>query len=80
MELIIITPMGIVCNRQVDKASFPGSLGVFTVFPNHAPIVSTIKKGVVRYNAKGEAVEQEIEVKEGIVEIKQNKIWIFTEQ
>lgn len=80
MELTIITPRGILCNLLVDKASFPGSKGTFTVMPNHAPIMSTLKRGKIRYNAKGETDEKEMEVEDGIVEVKQNKIWIFTEQ
>lgn len=80
MELTIITPRGILCNMNIDKASFPGAQGAFTVMPNHAPIMSTLRRGKIRYNAKGQKEEQEIEVEDGIVEIKQNKIWIFTEQ
>jgi len=80
MELTIITPRGILCNLLIDKATFPGSQGVFTVMPNHAPLLSTLTRGKIQYNAKGEADEKELDVENGIVEIKQNKIWIFTEQ
>jgi len=80
MEMTIITPRGILCNMQVDKASIPGSEGSFTVMSNHAPLMSTLRRGKIKYNAKGEAEEKEIDVEDGIVEVKHNKIWIFTEQ
>lgn len=78
MELTVITPEGILCNMQVDKASIPGSEGSFTVMSNHAPLMSTLRKGKIRYNAKGGG-EKEIEVEDGIVEVKHNQIWVFTE-
>ncbi|MDH6358019.1 F0F1 ATP synthase subunit epsilon [Parabacteroides sp. PF5-9] len=80
MELTIITPKGIRCNLQVEKASFPGIQGAFTVMPHHAPIMSTLKKGTIKYQAKGQREELEIDVEDGIVEIKNNQIWVFTEQ
>lgn len=80
MELTVITPRGIRLNIQVDKASLPGIQGSFTVMPNHAPIISTLRRGKVLYKAKGQIEEQEMEVEVGIVEIKQNHIWIFIEQ
>lgn len=80
MEFTVITPKGILYHVLVDKASFPGSGGTFTVMRNHAPILSTLKKGKIIYNLKGEAEEKELDVEDGIVEVKQNKIRIFTEQ
>jgi len=80
MELTIITPRGVLCNMLIDKVSIPGAQGAFTVMPNHAPIMSTLRRGKLRYNAKGQTGEQEMDVEDGIVEIKHNKIWIFTEQ
>ena len=79
MELTIITPNGMLRNEQVEKASFPGTKGAFTVLSNHASLVSTLGKGKIRYEAKGEAVEKEIDIESGIVEVKQNKIQVFIE-
>ncbi|MDF9828749.1 hypothetical protein [Parabacteroides sp. PF5-6] len=79
MELTVITPRGIRCNVQVDKATLPGSQGSFMVMANHAPLLSTLRNGTIRYTARGDAEEKEIEVQDGIVEVRQNKIWVFTE-
>ncbi len=79
MELTIITPKGIRCQLQVDKASFPGSRGAFTILANHAPLVSTLNKGNISYCLKGKEEDQEIAISEGVVEVRQNKIRIFTE-
>jgi len=80
MELTVISPKGILCDMQIDKASFPGCQGTFTVMPNHAPLVSTLKKGKIKYNPTGKVDEKEIDIEDGIVEIKYNKIRVITEQ
>lgn len=80
MELTIVTPRGIQLALQVDRASFPGTQGAFTVMPNHAPIISTLRRGKVRYKEAGDMKEGEVDVEDGLVEIKQNQIWIYTEQ
>lgn len=80
MELTIITPSGICCNRLVDKVSIPGAGGAFTVLPGHAPILSGMLRGKVKFNEQGKDVEEEIDVENGFVEVKDNEIRIFTEQ
>lgn len=80
MELTIITPRGIRCNRLVDKASIPGFDGTFTVLPGHAPILSSMLRGKVIFKEQGTSVEQEIDVESGLVEVKDDKILIFIEQ
>lgn len=80
MELTIITPRGIRCNMLVDKASVPGFDGTFTVLPGHAPILSSLCRGKVKFNEQGKVTEQEIDIENGIVEVKDNEIRIFTEQ
>lgn len=79
MKLTVITPRGVLYNIQVDKASFPGVLGSFSVMHNHAPILSILRKGKIRYKVPGQTGEQEIAIENGVVEIKQNQIRIFTE-
>ena len=45
MYLEIITPEQTLFKGEVESVLFPGSLGDFQVLNNHAPIVSTLKKG-----------------------------------
>ena len=74
MKLVIVTPRG---NSTIDNASIvtlPGSEGKFTVLRNHAPLISAIRKGVVRYD------ENEMPIEDGVVEVKNNIITVITEQ
>jgi F-type H+-transporting ATPase subunit epsilon len=48
MQLEIITPVNKVFSGSVKAVSLPGSEGIFQVLPGHAPIVSSLKKGMVK--------------------------------
>ena len=52
MYLEIISPEAILYQAEVKSISFPGSYGDFQVLDNHAPIVSTLKKGQVKIQGK----------------------------
>ena len=52
MYLEIISPEAILYQGEVKSISFPGSYGDFQVLDNHAPIVSTLKKGKVKIQGK----------------------------
>lgn len=52
MYLEIITPEQTLFKGEVDSIHLPGSLGDFQVLNNHAPIVSTLKKGEVKIIGK----------------------------
>ena len=42
MQLIIVAPRGVLCHTAVEKVSFPGALGAFTVLPGHAPLIAQL--------------------------------------
>ena len=47
MYLEIISPEATLFKGEVDSVSVPGLNGYFQVLNNHAPIVSSLKKGKV---------------------------------
>ena len=73
MKLILITPQQTSTIDNVDIVTLPGSEGRFTVLRRHAPLVSAIKKGVIRYD------QNKIPVEKGVVEVKNNIIKVITE-
>lgn len=75
MKFKVITPQGVLYDKQIDRATFPGTLGEFTVLRNHAPILTTLRKGTI-YIVTGEQTET-IEVETGIAEVKQNNIRVL---
>ena len=49
MELIIISPEGVLLNEATESVILPGSMGAFSVLKGHAPLVSTLEKGKIIY-------------------------------
>ncbi|MBA3958468.1 MAG: F0F1 ATP synthase subunit epsilon [Parachlamydiaceae bacterium] len=46
-NLLIATPEKTLFEGDVLSAIFPGSEGQFEILPNHAPIIASLKKGIV---------------------------------
>jgi len=74
MKLVLITPLETSTIDNVNIVTLPGSKGRFTVLHQHAPLVSAIRKGVIRYD------ENTIAIDGGVVEVKDDLIKVITEQ
>jgi F-type H+-transporting ATPase subunit epsilon len=49
LHLEVVTPEGLLLRDQVDEVQAPGAEGYFGVLPGHAPFVSTLGLGEIRY-------------------------------
>lgn len=79
IKIKILSPTGTVYDGNVSHVTFPGELGSFSVYPSHAPIISTLIKGdIVCFSPSGE--KQAIPVKSGFVEVKADQITVCVEQ
>ena len=78
MYLEIITPDKKVFEGEVKLVQLPGSKGGFEILKNHAPIISTLEKGILRIKDANDK-EHEFEVDGGVVENKSNKIIVLVE-
>lgn len=72
LNMTIITPEGILFEGQVEQANFPGTMGTFTIWPDHAALMSGLTSGKISYTNK--AHHYEIPLQSGFVEIKNNII------
>jgi F-type H+-transporting ATPase subunit epsilon len=79
MKLEIISPHGVVLQKETAQVSLPGTVGTFTVLHNHAPIISTLREGKIVYQTH-EKTEEEFEIEKGVVEVKKNRVMVFVEQ
>ena len=77
IQLEIVTPKGAVVSDQVDIVTAPGYAGDFGVLANHAPMLSTIKVGVLLYKKDGK--EHSMMVSGGFCEVSNNKITFLVE-
>jgi F-type H+-transporting ATPase subunit epsilon len=49
LHLNIVSPEKQLFDGDVSSVQLPGTLGAFTILPEHAPIVSSLTKGVITY-------------------------------
>ena len=77
IKLEVVTPKGAVVNEDVDIVTAPGFAGEFGVLANHAPFLSTIKIGTLRYKKDGS--EEELMISGGFCEVSANKITFLVE-
>ncbi len=77
IALHILSPEGTVLEAQAELVSLPGSAGPFTVLKDHAPIVTSLDKGRVRYVSAGK--ELFVDIKEGFAEVKNNVVTVCAE-
>ena len=78
MKLDIYSPQEVVFSGEVDAVFFPGSAGAFEVLKNHAPIVSTLSCGDIRYRVDGK--EESIHVTGGVVRNENNSMVVCIEK
>ncbi len=77
INLEVVTPKGAIVSEDVDIVTAPGFAGEFGVLANHAPFLSTIKIGTLRY--KKDNTEHELMVSGGFCEVSNNKITFLVE-
>lgn len=77
MKLEILTPEQLVFSGEVSLVTVPGTSGRFTILENHAPIISSLTKGVITYREKD--MDVHLTVKDGFVEVSNNMISIAVE-
>ncbi len=78
MFLEIITPDKKIYQDEVKRVRLPGSSGSFEILNNHAPIVSTLGKGIIRIIDIND-LTLTFKVSGGIIENKDNKIIVLLE-
>ena len=78
MHLEIITPDKKVFSGEVEAIKLPGAEGSFGILNNHAPIIATLKKGIVKVTDSKKVVEN-FEINGGVVEVLNNKVIVLAE-
>lgn len=73
MTLEIISAHEVVFTGEVTSVTLPGKLGSFSVLKDHAPLISVLVKGSVKYtDAKGETGR--FEIAGGLADVNNNVI------
>jgi F-type H+-transporting ATPase subunit epsilon len=75
--LRIMTPEKILVEKTVSKVSLPGSRSAFMVLRNHAPLITSLEKGQVKYVSEG--TEESMSIASGFVEVNENVVTVCAE-
>ncbi len=79
MHLEIITPETKLFSGDVEAVKLPGADGSFGVLDNHAPMIASLKKGIVKVTDSKKQVES-FEINGGVVEVLNNKVIVLAEK
>lgn len=83
VQFDLVAPEALVVSEAVDMVVVPGADGDFGVLPRHAPLVSTLRPGVITiYEARqgGRAPSERIFVAGGFAEVTPERLTILAEE
>jgi len=78
MNVDIVTPQKTIFSGQAVSVSVPGGQSPFQILYNHAPIVSTLEKGVVKIVDAANKTTL-FTTTDGFIEVRKNNISILVE-
>lgn len=72
IELTIASTEGTLFSGRVAYVMLPGSAGPFAVYADHAPLLSTLDRGVVEYSSGGKVLR--VNISDGFVDVLHNVV------
>jgi F-type H+-transporting ATPase subunit epsilon len=78
LKLKIVSPEKIEFQGEASDVKVPGTMGNFEILENHAPIISSLQKGMVEYTTS-EGVQQ-LPIAGGFVEVLKNEVSLCVEK
>lgn len=77
LKLEIVTPEKRVLDAEVDSVIVPTASGEAGILPNHAPLISALKPGVLSYTTKGST--EKLAISGGFVEVNSDKVAVLAD-
>ena len=75
--LEIVTPEARIFSAEVDSVVLPGVEGEMGILPSHAPLVTTLQPGELRYTKAGKTTD--MAVGEGLIEVTGSTVRVLTD-
>jgi F-type H+-transporting ATPase subunit epsilon len=79
VEFELVSPERLLMSRAVDMVVVPGTDGNFGVLPRHAPMISTIRPGVIDVY-EGRTIVERIFVAGGVAEVTPQRCTVLAER
>ena len=77
LKLEIVTPEKRVVDETVDSVTVPTLSGEAGILPNHAPLISALRPGILSFTNKG--ATERLAVAGGFVEVNSDKVSVLTD-
>ena len=77
LKLEIVTPERRVLDAEVDSVTVPTASGEAGILPQHAPLISALKPGILTYSAKGS--NDKLAVSSGFVEVNGDNVSVLVD-
>jgi F-type H+-transporting ATPase subunit epsilon len=77
LKLEIVTPEKKVLDEPVDSVTVPTATGEIGILPNHAPLISALRSGILSYTSKG--ATDRLVISGGFVEVSHDQVAILTD-
>ena len=78
MNFELVSPERLLISAEVRQVTVPGTEGLFTVMPNHAPVLSSLRPGVVEV-VMADGAEDRIFVRGGFAEVNNTGLTVLAE-
>ena len=75
----LVTPSRVMMARDAGMVVVPGSEGLFGVLPRHAPMISTLQRGIVEVHENSQVIGR-IMVDGGIADVGEERCTILAER
>ena len=77
LKLEIVTPESKVFDDTVDSVTVPTVTGDAGILPNHAPLISALRPGILSYDVKGRV--ERMAISGGFVEVSSNRVAVLAD-
>lgn len=78
--LTLVTPeKKLVAGQEIEEIFVPGFRGELNILPGHAPLLTTLGIGVLKYRLKGESAFHYVAVADGYCQVNPNGINVLAE-
>jgi F-type H+-transporting ATPase subunit epsilon len=79
IELVIVTPERQLLRESVAEAVLPGAEGELGILPGHAPLITELGIGELRYRGAGGKEEVHLAIIRGFAEVLQERVTVLAE-
>ena len=77
LRLEIVTPERRILDTEADFVSLPTASGEAGILPNHAPLISALKPGILTFNAK--AASEKLAISSGFAEVNSDRVSVLVD-